>query len=290
MYAVILNPISGGGRALENLSAVEALLQKRGISYFVERSTQDDGITQLTRRVADRRPEGIIAIGGDGTLFEIVNGLPVCDIPLLFVSCGTGNDFIKALCLPGDPIAALEIQLDAPVRRIDLCRMNDMRFINVAGTGFDVDVLRCLEKYKNRYTGLRAYMRALVDAIKHYRPTRARVSIDDGPEQDMDFAILSIGNGRYIGGGMRAVPDAIVDDGLFDVVIVKPVKRFVILPLIAFFVSGKHVKLGLGRPVRCKKLKVHCPGMTLNMDGELRNTDDAEFEIIPGGLCVRVPQ
>ncbi len=291
MYTLILNPISGHEHALKVLPAVEALLQRRALAYCVKRSSQSEGITAIAARAAAEKPEGIIAIGGDGTLFEIVNGLPPrCDVPLLFVSCGTGNDFIKSLKLPRDPIAALELQLDAPVKRIDLCRMNDMRFLNVAGTGFDVDVLNCLDKYKSKYTGLRAYMRALVDAVKHYRPTVAQVSIDDGPEQEMSFAILSIGNGRYIGGGMKAVPDALVDDGLFDVVIVKPVRRCTILPLIAFFVGGQHVRFGLGRAMRCKRLRIRCSGMTVNMDGELRNTDTAEFELIPGGLCVRVPE
>lgn len=290
MYTLILNPNSGHGHALEKLSAAETLLKRRGIEYNVERSTQSEGITAIAERVAAQKPEGIIAIGGDGTLFEIVNGMPQCDVPLLFVSCGTGNDFIKSLKLPRDPIAALEVQLDAPVKRIDLCRMNDMYFLNVAGTGFDVDVLNCLEKYKSRYTGLRAYMRALVDAVKHYRPTTARISIDGAPEEEMSFAILSVGNGRYIGGGMKAVPDALVDDGLFDVVIVKPVRRRTILPLIAFFVGGQHVRFGLGKALRCRKLSVRCSGMTVNMDGELRNTDIAEFEIIPRGLCVRIPQ
>ena len=210
-------------------------------------------------------------------------------MPLLFVSCGTGNDFVRCLNLPRDPIEALKCQLDAPVTRIDLGKMNDLYFINVSGTGFDVDVLRHAEKYKRQYSGLRPYLQGLIEAVKTYRPMTAMLSFDGGPEERATFAILSVGNGRYIGGGMKAVPDADPGDGLFDVVIVKPVPRPAILPLIAFFIAGKHVDLRVARLRRCRRLSVRCANMTVNLDGELRVADAARYELLPGALAVRIP-
>ncbi len=289
MYILIVNPTSGGGTALKRLEEVEDLLRRRGAEYAVERASAPRDAARIARAAVARRPEGIIAVGGDGTLFEIVNGMIGGDVPLLFVSCGTGNDFVRALKLPRDPLEALRLQLDAPLSRIDVGRMNDICFLNVSGTGFDVEVLRNAEKYKRRYTGLRTYLFGLFDAIKDYRPMTARVSFDGGPEEELCFSILSIGNGRYIGGGMKAVPDAQVNDGLFDVVVVKPVHKPTIALLIAFYIAGKHVALGLGKLRRCRSLTIRRAGMTINLDGELFDADFARFELLPGALCVRVP-
>ena len=289
MYTLIVNPTSGRGAAMGRLERIEGVLKNHSLEYNIERATKPMDAARIARAVAARQPEGIIAVGGDGTLFEIINGMIGSDVPLLFVSCGTGNDFVRTLKLPKDPVEALKCQLDAPTGRIDVGKMNDFYFLNVAGTGFDVDVLRNAEKYKAKYTGLRTYLFGLFDAIRDFRPMTALVSFDDGPEEEVSFSILSIGNGRYIGGGMKAVPDAKLDDGLFDVVTVRPVSKPAIALLIALYIAGKHIAIGLGRLRRCRKLSIRHPGMTVNLDGELFSADSARFELLPNALCVRVP-
>lgn len=290
MYLLLMNPMSGRGMGVKLCDQITAVLKERGLSYCMETATLETQADEIAARHINDQLDGIIVVGGDGSLYQTVNRVRDNPAPLIIVPCGTGNDFVRALNFPRDPIQALKLQLDAQPRQIDEGRMNDIRFLNVGGTGFDVDVLRKTEQYKDRYTGLRAYFRGLVAAIRDYRPMQAKVSIDDGPAQDMRFAILSIGNGSYIGGGMKAVPDAEVDDGLFDVIIVKPVKKWMILPLIALFITGKHVRCGLGRRIRCKKIRMECPNMTVNLDGELLNTDCAEFEILPHALSIRAPK
>lgn len=289
MYIMILNPTSGRGMALKKLPELEAVLREKGIEYRIERDHATEDTSEVVRRAANENPEGIIAVGGDGTLFQVINGMIGSDVPLLFVSCGTGNDFVRSLNLPKDPVEALKLQLSSPVNRIDVGRMNDTCFLNVAGTGFDVDVLRIADAYKEKYSGLKAYLFALVDAIKHYKPTTAMISIDDEPEKEMSFAIISIGNGRYFGGGMKAVPEALVNDGLFDVITVVPVKKWAILPLVFFYVLGLHVKLKLAKLRRCRRVCIRRPGTTMNLDGELLNCDYAKYELLPAALCVRVP-
>lgn len=290
LFTVIVNPISGQGAALALVPEVEAILRERELAYRLLRSPSPEAATQYAQTACAGGAEGVIAMGGDGTLFQIANGMLGSDVPLIFVSCGTGNDFVRSLKLPTDPIEALKLQLESPISRIDMGRMNEICFLNVSGTGFDVDVLRYVEQYKQSYRGLRAYMRALYDAIRNYRPTTAPVSFDGEPEERLSFAILSIGNGRYIGGGMKAVPDARVNDGLFDVVVVKPVAKGLILPLIALYIAGKHVSVGLASLRRCRTITLKCEGMTVNLDGELRNTDTANFELLPNALTVRLPE
>ena len=289
MYTLIVNPTSGRGAAMKQFAKIESVLRERSLEYTIERAAKPMDAARIARAAAAGQSQGIIAVGGDGTLFEIINGMIGSDVPLLFVSCGTGNDFVRTLKLPKDPVEALKCQLDAPTGRIDVGKMNDFYFLNVAGTGFDVDVLRNAEKYKAKYTGLRTYLFGLFDAIRDFRPMTALVSFDDGPEEEVSFSILSIGNGRYIGGGMKAVPDAKLDDGLFDVVTVRPVSKPAIALLIALYIAGKHIAIGLGRLRRCRKLSIRHPGMTVNLDGELFSADSARFELLPNALCVRVP-
>lgn len=291
MYVLIVNPVSGRGKALRLLPEIEAEFARRGLDYSVKRTTGPTDAASIARAAAANRPDGIVAVGGDGSFFEVVNGMAGSDVPLLFVPCGTGNDFVKSLPLPkDDPLAALRAQLDAPPSRIDLGRMNDTFFLNVSGTGFDVDVLRLVDRHKQNHGGLSAYLFALRDALKDYRPTEAAISFDGGTEERVSFAILSIGNGRYFGGGMKAVPEAKVDDGLFDVVIVSPVRKIAIPPLIAFFIAGMHIRLGLAKRVRCKRFTLLRSGMTVNLDGELRPADEANYELLPAALCVRLPK
>lgn len=289
MYTLIINPESGQGAALANLPSVLSVLEERKLEYQILKAKSPEDATAYARRACAENAEGIIAIGGDGTLFQIVNGMDSSDVPMIFVPCGTGNDFIKSLKLPSDPAEALRVQLDAPLSHIDVGQMNDIRFLNVSGTGFDVDVLRYAEKYKQKHRGLKAYLFALAEALKHYRPTTAMVSIDDGPEEHLCFSIISIGNGRFFGGGMKAAPFADVQDGLFDVIIVKPVRKFMIPPLLAVYIPGKHITVRMATLKRCTKLTIRCEGMTLNLDGELRDADHARFELLKGALAVRIP-
>jgi len=289
MYILIVNPISGQGAALRHLDEVKALFERRNLEYRVVEAAATDEATRTARTAVEDGAQGVVALGGDGTLFAIANGMAGSDVPLLFAPCGTGNDFVRMLDLPKDPVQALEMQLDAPVGSIDVGKMNDTCFLNVSGTGFDVEVLRYVDAFKEKHSGLKAYMLALVKAIRNYKPMTAHVSIDGGEEVEMQFAILSVGNGRYIGSGMLAVPDATVNDGYFDVVVVSPVRKIMILPLIAFYIFGKHLKLKLAKSYRCKSLRLRRPGSTFNLDGELICADSAEYKLLPGALRVQIP-
>ena len=96
-------------------------------------------------------------------------------------------------------------------------------------------------------------------------------------------------DGRYIGGGMRAVPTAQVNDGLFDVVITRPIPRWSIAILMALYVPGWYARTPFVRRRRCKSVRILCPGMTIDLDGELIDCDEAELELLAAALPVRIP-
>ncbi len=289
MYALIVNPISGNGRARRELPRIEALLRAESVPYRLYEAATAAQARTFARQAAQEGKTGVVAVGGDGTLFEIVNGMAGSGLTLLFACCGTGNDFIKAVHLPPDPVEALRVQLHAPLSRIDLGRMNDIYFLNVSGTGFDVEVLRQAEKYKQSHKGLGVYLRGVRDAIRHFRALKARIGFDGEEPIPQSFTIISIGNGQYIGGGMRCVPTAQVNDGLFDVVITRPIPGWAIAILMAIYVPGWYAKTPFVTRKRCRSVRILCPGMTVNLDGELIDCDEAAFELLPAVLPVRLP-
>ena len=290
VYVFVVNPVAGSGRSLKILPQLIEVLKRRGIEWQVYETTAPGDATALaTSAIQGGNVQGVIAVGGDGTMREVASGLKGSAIPLLFASCGTGNDFIKSTKLPKDPLQALERQLDAPIGSIDIGRVNEHFFLNVSGTGLDVEVLARTEKYKQNASGMRPYLMGVVSAIRDYRPTEAQISFDGELLRDARFSILSLGNGRFFGGGMKPVPDALLNDGYFDVVLVRPVYKWSIPILMALFIPGLHAKTPLAKRSRVRRLYIKCKGMTLNLDGELIRCDEAEYEILPGALTVRLP-
>ena len=288
MLDIIANTESGSGMGGKILPGVQDLLSSRGIS-FRTRITQSAG--HAIRLAADAMTEGtdgIVCIGGDGTVFEIINGLNGRSADIYFVPAGTGNDFVKMLNLPNDPIEALKVQLDGSPRRIDVGRVNELYFLNISGTGFDVEVLRQASRFKKIGKGILPYFLGILAALRKFRPLSIELTVD-GKTEKREVTIISVGNGRYFGGGMKAVPDALIDDGLFDVVIADRMSRLMILRLLARFISGKHTSLPMVRVLRCTEVTIRSSGMTVNMDGELRQMNEAEYKILPGLLTIRLP-
>ena len=231
----------------------------------------------------------IVCVGGDGTLSEVVGAMAGKDAALYIVPSGTGNDFARAFGLPREPVAALAAQLDGTPERIDLGTINGKPFLNVSGSGFDVEVLRKTEELKSVYPGETAYRKAVLAVVSRYRAMEAELSIDGGPFERRRVTIAEFANGQYIGGGMRVAPDARENDGLLDVVTVVPVWHGLIPLLLPLFILGVHVRLPLARSVRAREAVLRCKGMTVNIDWRLEQMDEARYAVLPGALRVMRP-
>jgi len=298
MLQIIANENAGNGTGRRTLPKVQALLAARGVA-FETRTTQGPGdATKLAKEAIDRGITEIVCLGGDGTDFEIVNGLAGRFATLYFVPCGTGNDFSKMFARPEDPVEALAAQLDGERRRIDLGRIamsrndgaqkREIYFLNVSGSGFDVEVLIQAARFKRMGKGLIPYLMGLIAALRKFRPMHIETEIN-GKKEEKDVTIFSVGNGSFIGGGMKAVPGAKTDDGLFDVVIADAMSKGAILKFLGKFIKGKHIGLKEIHTLQCERMTVRCPGMTIDADGELIPADEARFEILPGAVEVRMP-
>lgn len=287
VYTLILNPISGNGKALRSLDAIERVMKEFALEYRVVRTQEPLNATALAREAAERGDEGIVVIGGDGTVRESLDGIAGSDTALLFAPCGTGNDFVKCIGLPVNAEKALRKQLEKPVRKLDHGTVNGAAFMNVCGAGFDVEVLRKLTSYKEKFQGIKAYLMALKEALREYKPFECEISIDGSEFEHKSLTIMSIGNGQYIGGGMKAVPGGKPNDGLLSVVLVKAVKRRYVALLLPLFITGRHIKLPITTVIAAKSVCVKAKDMTFEMDGELFNIDSADISVVPSGINAR---
>lgn len=288
MLYIIANETAGSGNGAVTLRRVREMLEKKGIPFRAD-STQGPGhARELAEAAAAAGEKEIACLGGDGTLSEVVRGLGGRFVTLYLIPCGTGNDFAKVFSLPKDPVAALEAQLAGTPRPVDVGRLNGECFINVSGSGFDVEVLRQAGRFKRLGKGLLPYLLGILAALRKFRALPVEITAE-GKTTREEVTIFSVGNGCYIGGGMKAVPHALPDDGLFDVVIAEKFSRRKILRLLTKFIPGKHTDLPGVREFRCREITFRCPGMVLDVDGELIPADEARYEILPGALEIRTP-
>ena len=289
MFGVIVNPVSGGGKHVGLARRIESMLEERGETCrFFYTECENDGDRQA-RLAIDSGCDAVVCIGGDGTLSEVVREMAGSGRTLYVVPCGTGNDFVRALGLPLDPIEAFKRQLDGEDRQIDCGSVNGRAFMNVSGSGFDVEVLRKTEELKSIYPGAKAYRKAVLAVISSYQALDAELSIDGGEAVRTRGTIIEIANGRYFGGGMLVAPKSSFSDGLFDVVVVDRVPSMMIPFLLPLFILGIHIYLPIARVVRAKEVTLRCKGMVVNIDGRLEPMDEAHYRILPGALMVRLP-
>lgn len=245
MFAVIVNPVSGGGEAVRLAIRISERIAAMG-----QESRLFETSGRRRRGKADARRRGSRVRGrclyrrGRHHLRSGRGALPQgCDV-LRRAGAGTGNDFARAFHLPKDPMAAFESQLAGEPIQIDCGRMNGKSFLNVSGSGFDVAVLEKTEELKAVYPGEKAYRKAVLSVLGRYKAFEAELSIDGGETTHEACTIVEIANGQCIGGGMRVAPDAKLDDGYFDVVVVKKVPRLLIPLLLPMFMMGWHTKIG----------------------------------------------
>ena len=260
----IVNPVAGGTRAIDKFGAVKGMLDDMRFPYTYEFTQCKGHGRELARAAAEHGEKYIIAVGGD--------------------------DMVKVLGIPTEPREALNIILADRPRAMDAGYVNDKFFVNVSGFGFDVDVLLKHEKYKKRFKGMLPYLLGIVDALTHLRTLH--LTLHDGERVwKKDALIVSVGNGAYIGGGMKATPFADPFDGLFEVSVVSSISRAKFLRLLPSFIKGEHTGLPEVEYFRTKELYVECPEECLiNYDGELGSGMPVRYKIIPGAVKMLVQQ
>lgn len=286
MLTFIVNPTAGSGYALKIEKQLRDELARRGVEARFLQTDEPRHATDLARDAA-AQPDctGVVAVGGDGTAFEVACGLMDAGTPLGIIPAGTGNDFIKSVGIPRNPMEALDHILNCKPRPVDVGGLNDRLFLNVCGTGFDVTVLDYTLRAKKYCRGILPYLIGLVRGIAHYAPVHVRFTVD-GVTEERDVLICSIANGRFFGGGIPICPEASPDDGFLDLVVVENKPRWMIPFYLPSLLMGRVLKFPFTTHRRCTEARIHAPGMRLNADGEVSPMDDVHFTIKRGSLSL----
>lgn len=284
MLTFIVNPAAGNGYALKTEQLILRVMESRGLECRFVHTLEPGHATRLAQE-AVMQPDctGVVAVGGDGTAFEVACGLMNTGIPLGIIPAGTGNDFIKTVGISSKPLEALTFILTHQPRPVDVGGLNDRLFLNVCGTGFDVTVLDYTLAAKKYCRGLLPYLIGLIRGIIHYKPVHVRFTAD-GHTEEREVLICSVANGRFFGGGIAICPDATADDGLLDLVVVEHKPRWRLPFLVPPLLMGKILTFPFTSHKRCKEVEIVSKGMRLNVDGEILNMDSARFTILQGAL------
>lgn len=288
-YAFIVNPAAGTGFAVKAMEGIEAKLQERQITYRILYTERPGHATELAAALAaDGEVAAVVAVGGDGTAGEVAAGLCGTGKPMGILPAGTGNDFIKTAGIPNDPDKALETLLNEKPRETDTGTVNGGFFLNVCGTGFDVTVLDYAEKEKLKHRGLTPYLLGLVKAVFHYRGVHLKVTDDEETREGL-YLVCSIANGRYIGGGIPICPAADASDGKLDLVLIRDVPRRRIPLYLPGLMLSRDLDFRITSHKRTSRVTIEGEGLRVNIDGEIRSMDRAEFEIRPASLRIIRP-
>ena len=240
------------------------------------------------------RYERVIAVGGDGTVCEVANGLAHSQTPLGIIPVGTANDLSHNLGIPHDPAAAAALAATGVARPIDLGEIHTSRstryFVNVAGFGFDAEVAARVNRMPKVIGGTMPYIAGVLQTLRQYDSPRMRIGID-GQVIERAVFLVAVGNCASYGGGMRITPHARPDDGLLDVCLVKDLSRLEVLRLVPKLYSGGHVGHPAVELFRCRAVIADADRSVLcQADGEPVGELPAQFGIRPGALrCVTGP-
>lgn len=287
--AYIINPAAGRGRTekiWKNLPAYLTVTEYPGQPYF----TAGPGDAQkLASRLSLNGYQRILVFGGDGTVNEVVNGISLNGTALGIIPTGTGNDFCRTVGIAKNPREALMQLANGKIKHVDLGVVNGRRFLNAVGTGFDAEVVKVTNEQFRQLRGTVAYLASLIKVLGAYRNHEVTVETERAVFKGK-MLLAGVGNGRYIGGGMKLFPQAEIDDGVFQVVMLGDIKKSEILVHFPKIFSGTHLSHPLASSFTANKLVIKSdPPLTAQADGEIIGKTPLEIELLPQVLPILVP-
>lgn len=291
-YHIIVNPLAGKGQGKKALRAVETVLTGKQIEYEVHITEAPGHGTEIARELSQQPDTVIIAMGGDGSCSEVLNGIENFDnVTVGFIPCGTGNDYSHACGIPSDYTKAVNLILEGEVGYTDFLEVNDRRCLNICGAGMDVDVLVRYSTMKH-FKGKLKYLASLIDTLLHLRFHKIKLIKEDGTEEEHSVFLVSLCNGKYIGGGMAISPNSVTNDGIMDVVVVNEIKPSKVLGLLLKFLrGGKHINMPCTEVLHCKAAGIEIlDDAKIQIDGEVLDNKILNCRIVSGKLKTFFPK
>ncbi|WP_368505779.1 diacylglycerol kinase [Alkalihalophilus sp. As8PL] len=276
---LIYNPTSGREQIRKNLAYVLERLEKAGYETSAHATTGEGCAKKAAKLAAERGADLVIAAGGDGTIFEVVNGLAELDKrPMLgLIPAGTTNDFARALHIPKEIEKACDILCDGHTEPIDIGRVNDKYFINIAAGGTLTELTYEVPSKMKTMVGQLAYYIKGLEKLPQVAPTHVKIEYD-GKLFEGEIMMFLVSNTNSVGGFERLAPKASLQDGMFDFIVVKKISFPEFLHLTTLAMRGEHLTHPKVMYVQANRIKVHVESdMQLNLDGEHGGALPAEF-------------
>lgn len=288
---IIYNPTSGREVFKRNLADVMMKLEAAGYETSCHATTGEGDAVQAAKVAVERKYDIVIAAGGDGTINEVVNGLAEQEYrpKLGVIPTGTTNDFARALHIPRDIDAAVDIIVKNETIPVDIGRMNNSYFINIAGGGRLTELTYEVPSKLKTVIGQLAYYLKGIEMLPSIRATEASIEYD-GKLYEGEIMLFLVGLTNSIGGFEKLAPDSSINDGLFTLMILKKTNLAEFIRIASLALRGEHINDPNLIYAKANHIKVKSTEkMQLNIDGEYGGLLPAEFSNLYRHLEVFVP-
>lgn len=303
-WIAVINPNAGGGRVAREWPLLSNMLKDRGFPFEEVFTTHRYHAVELVIYSLKRGFRNFISVGGDGTLHEIVNGIfyqkevPVSEITLAVLPTGSANDWTRMYRIPKDYDKAIETVLEGRTVMQDVARVeysqagvrNSRYMVNVAGVGLDANIcLRCNASKDKGKSGDLAYVKAAFKALVSRTSTPTKVVVDGRSFFSGKMFSIAFGVGKYSGGGMMQVPDAVADDGLVNVMVARKVSKIKFLLLFKQLFKGTIYRIReVSHTTASRVCVISRKPDRVEIDGEVVGTTPMNLEVLPRALRVVV--
>lgn len=275
-HIFIVNLVSGGGKALKIVQNINKVCMEKGFDYEIHFTEKAGDATKIAKKY--RFSQNVIySVGGDGTLNEVVNGIVGSKNMLGVIPCGSGNDFYKTLEIMEDPLPL-----------IDVGKVNNKYFINIVSIGIDAEVADNVSKMKKiKIPTSQIYNASIVYTFFKYRFKNIDVEIDENNVRKGKCTILTVCNGRVYGGGYKIAPEALLNDGYFDVYFVDKIRKPFIPRIIVMLKNGTHESHKNVHKSKATKIKFKCRyDLICNVDGEIIVDNKFNIKLLKSALLI----
>jgi YegS/Rv2252/BmrU family lipid kinase len=288
---LLVNPAAGRGRSVRRFESLARRLDEEKVHYDHHFSKGPGHLTELAEKLsAEAQDHSLIVIcGGDGSVNEVLNGLPTPSPPLGLLPCGTGDDLARNLGIPRSIEGACRTLLTGSVRVIDLVSTGSRLYAGIGGGEVDSEVTRRANESRLPFPGSTVYVWAALRTLTSFRPFSFTVTADEwqyrGP-----VMFVAVANTPSYGGGLRLSPDSLMDDGLIEVCIVEEMGRLELLKCLPRLLRGTHLTHPRVRLLKARRLRLESERpVAFYADGEYHQALPVELSVVPGALRVIVP-
>ena len=301
-WLVIVNPNAGTKKGQKDWEKIAKRISKENIPHSTIFTTKKGHAIELTREKIKSGYRKFLVVGGDGTLNEVVNGIysqsaiPPVNCIVGMIPVGTGNDWCRSFNIPFSYKKAVKLIKKEKTRLQDVGKVSfynsdihqSRYFVNVTGMGYDAVVAAKTNKDKERGRGgPLVYIKNLFTSLLFYKHTSTELFIDGHPPLKHNLFSVSVGIGKYNGGGMMQLPGAVVDDGIFEVTLIKKLGKFTVVRQVKNLYDGSFIHHPKVETYRGQSIEIRStPPISIEADGESLGHSPFKFEMIPKGLCV----